>query len=146
LRDTSTEARRSEETGEKLRDRITGVDTPGEQLASRITGVETPGEQLAAHITGVETPGEQLAACITSADTPGDELATRITGTAMLGEQLAARITDRTIRTPIDQLAAGISRAPQTTTQQAGRRAQGEHGRQFNEQGGIRKYRSHGSQ
>jgi hypothetical protein len=132
LRDVSTEARRSEETGATLRDRITGVDTPGEQLASRITGVETPGEQLAARITGVETPGEQLAA--------------RITGAATPGEQLAARITTREVKTPGEQLAARISRAPHTTTQQAGKRAQGEHGPRSNKRGGIRKYRSHGSQ
>jgi hypothetical protein len=159
LRDISTEARRNEEKGATLRDRITGVDTPGEQLASRITGVEMPGEQLAARITGVETPGEQfaaritgletpgeqLAARITGVDTPGDNLATRITGAATPGEQLAARITDRTVGTPGEQLAARISRAPQTTTQQAGKRAQGEHGR-LNKRGGIRKYRSDGSQ
>jgi hypothetical protein len=146
LRDTSTEARRNEEKGAALRDRITGVDTPSEQLASRITGVETPGEQLAARITGVETPGERLATRITGVDTPGDELATRITGAATPGEQLAARITGRTFQTPGEQLAARISGTPKVPTQQSGQKAQSEHGKRINKRGGIQKYRRHGSQ
>jgi hypothetical protein len=146
LRDTSTEARRNEEKGAALRDRITGVDTPSEQLASRITGVETPGEQLAARITGVETPGERLAARITGVDTSGDELATRITGAATPGEQLAARITGRTFQTPGEQLAARISGTPKVPTQQSGQKAQSEHGKRINKRGGIQKYRRHGSQ
>jgi hypothetical protein len=160
LRDTSTEARRNEEKGAALRDRITGVDTPSEQLASRITGVETPGEQLAARITGVETPGERLAARITGVetpgerlaaritgvDTPGEALATRITGAATPGEQLAARITGRTFQTPGEQLAARISGTPNLPTQQSGQKAQGEQGKRINKRGGIQKYRRNGSQ
>jgi uncharacterized protein YunC (DUF1805 family) len=140
LPETNTGSRNRDETRATLSDRITGVDKAGEQLASRITGVETPGEQLAARITGVNTPGEQLAARISGVDTSGDELAARITGATMPGEQLAARITGATM--PGEQLAARMT----AMTQQVGKRSQGEHGRRFNKRGGIRKYRSHGSQ
>jgi hypothetical protein len=122
LKESNAHQQGDGETGEALRNRITGVDTPGEQLASRISGIETPGEQLAARITGVETPGEQLAA--------------RITGAATPGEQLAARITSRTLQTPGEQLAARIS---------AGKRTQGGQGNRLSERGGIKKYHHNGS-